>query len=196
MKKIVLSSGVIVLAVVIFLLFTNFETAPIENLPIEDQPMIGNEDAEATIVEFGDFMCPDCKEFAQEEFPAIREELIDTGKAKMYFIDNPFVKQPESTYASVIGESILAEDEELYWQFYHELYAESELTEQKILDIAKNLSPTTDFTDLDASEQKVQKDRDFAKEHNINSVPTVFVNGKSVNANFEDIKEAIEKSEN
>ena len=182
MKKIVLSSGVIVLAVVIFLLFTNFETAPIENLPIEDQPMIGNEDAEATIVEFGDFMCPDCKEFAQEEFPAIREELIDTGKAKMYFI--------------VIGESILAEDEELYWQFYHELYAESELTEQKILDIAKNLSPTTDFTDLDASEQKVQKDRDFAKEHNINSVPTVFVNGKSVNANFEDIKEAIEKSEN
>ncbi|MGP4039105.1 DsbA family protein [Gracilibacillus sp. D59] len=195
MKKLVLSSGVVVLAVVIFLLLTNFETAPIHNLPLEGQPMIGNADAEATIVEFGDFMCPDCKDFAQKEFPNIKKELIDTGKAKMYFIDNPFVK-PESTYASILGESLLSKDEELFWQFYHQLYAESNLTKQKIVDIAKSLSPTSDFTDLDALEKEVQKDRDFAEQNNINSVPTVFVNGRSVNANFEDIKEAVEKNGN
>src|SRR5690606_17989243 len=44
----------------------------------ERQPVIGNPDAPVKIVEFGDYKCPVCKRFAEEIFPQLKRDFLDT----------------------------------------------------------------------------------------------------------------------
>jgi len=62
-------------------------------------PVEGNEDALITIIEFGDYQCVNCDKWFLNEKPTITNEFLDTGKAKMYFLDFPF-QGPDSYTAS------------------------------------------------------------------------------------------------
>lgn len=50
---------------------------------------IGKADAPVTILEFASFTCPHCARFHHEMLPRLRSEFIDTGKARLVFIDLP-----------------------------------------------------------------------------------------------------------
>lgn len=50
---------------------------------------LGRTDAPVTILEFASFTCPHCARFDHEMLPRIRAEFIDTGKARLVFIDLP-----------------------------------------------------------------------------------------------------------
>jgi protein-disulfide isomerase len=47
--------------------------------------IIGRADAPITIIEYGDFQCPICKNFFEKTEPQLRKDYIDTGKAKIEF---------------------------------------------------------------------------------------------------------------
>ena len=50
---------------------------------------IGKADAPITILEFASFTCPHCARFHHEILPRLRAEFIDTGKARLVFVDLP-----------------------------------------------------------------------------------------------------------
>lgn len=54
-------------------------------------PVEGDEDAPITIIEFGDYQCANCDTWFLNEKPIIADEYFETGKAKMYFLDFPFL---------------------------------------------------------------------------------------------------------
>jgi protein-disulfide isomerase len=62
-------------------------------------PVEGNDDAPITIIEFGDYQCVNCDKWFLNEKPTITSEFLETGKAKMYFLDFPF-QGPDSYTAS------------------------------------------------------------------------------------------------
>jgi len=43
-------------------------------------PVLGSPDASITIIEFGDYQCPNCKKWFLDSKPKIVSNLIDTGK--------------------------------------------------------------------------------------------------------------------
>jgi len=59
---------------------------PVLDLP---QPTLGDPGAPVTVEVFEDFGCPVCAAFKADEFPAIREELIDPGEALYVHWDLP-----------------------------------------------------------------------------------------------------------
>jgi protein-disulfide isomerase len=55
----------------------------------EAERVIGKADAPVTIIEYASLTCPHCAHFDKEIFPKVKEQLIDTGKARLIFRDYP-----------------------------------------------------------------------------------------------------------
>jgi len=50
-----------------------------------DDYVLGNPDAQVTMVEYASLTCPHCANFHNTVLPTIKKEYIDTGKAKIVF---------------------------------------------------------------------------------------------------------------
>ena len=82
-------------------------------------PIAGNLDAPITIIEFGDYQCHQCKNWFHNTKPAIFENYIDTGKAKLIFVDLAFLGRDSPIAAQA---SYCAEDQGAYWEYHDLLY--------------------------------------------------------------------------
>lgn len=82
-------------------------------------PILGNEDAPITLVEFGDYQCFFCNKFFHETEESIVENYVKTGKVKMIFKDFTIIGQDSVTAA--LG-AHCASDQGKFWEFHDELY--------------------------------------------------------------------------
>ncbi|GAA5346248.1 protein-disulfide isomerase [Planifilum fimeticola] len=157
----------------------------------ERQPVIGNPDAPVRIVEFGDYKCPVCKRFTEEIFPQLKRDFLDTGKAGMYFIDKPFIGE-DSVTASMAAEAVHRQKPEAFWTFYKVVYAHQGLETDQwatvpfLVELAKKEVPDIDHARMERElndqvyRKEVEADRKIAAELGVDSVPTLFINGKRV----------------
>jgi protein-disulfide isomerase len=54
-----------------------------------DDMILGKPDAPATVIEYASLTCPHCAHFANNTFPKIKSDLIDTGKLRWVYRDFP-----------------------------------------------------------------------------------------------------------
>lgn len=82
-------------------------------------PTLGLESAPVTIIEFGDYQCPNCQRWNLNTKPLIEENYIDKGIAKLIFVDFPIIGADSiKAHAS----SYCADEQGLYWQYHDFLY--------------------------------------------------------------------------
>ncbi len=87
-----------------------------------NQPFLGEETAPVSIVEFGDYKCPNCKNFAENTVPIIVKDLVDTGKAKFYYFHYPFINV-DSNRTAKFAESVYHElGNDTFWEFHELIY--------------------------------------------------------------------------
>ena len=77
--------------------------------------VIGNGDI--VLVEFSDFQCPYCKKLAQEVMPKIKTNLIDNGKLKFVYKDNPIPSLHPTTKQTSLAVRC-AESQGKVWEMY------------------------------------------------------------------------------
>lgn len=82
-------------------------------------PILGNNNAEITILEWGDYQCTFCYRFHETTLSNLKENYIETGKVKLIFKDFP-LNGPDSILAAEA--SYCAEDQGKYWEYHDELY--------------------------------------------------------------------------
>ena len=177
------------------------------------QPFLGKASAPVTIVEFGDYKCPYCKQFTKSYVPKIKKDLVDSGKAKFYFINFPFIYD-DSKRSAEFAETVYHElGTDAYWKFHEALYAaqpdgqqyekKDVYTEDFLTNLLKkNASEEQVKKVLDAFHKhqytnEVDKDIAIADKAGIFQTPSVFINGKlfDINANtYDDFKKAVEKA--
>lgn len=181
------------------------ETASQYNLSVEGQPTIGDENASVTVIEFGDYRCPYCREFEMSTFPQIKENYVDTGEVKFSFINLAFLGQG-SEQAANAAECVYRQNKTQFWDFHKELYSnqgsESEnwVTQNLLMEVARDSTEGLDYDELqscfssrDASDE-VREDRGIATENGVESTPTVFVNGEKIQGNdYSAVSSAIER---
>lgn len=136
-------------------------------------------DGPVAIVEFSDFQCPFCARHAQETFPALKRELIDSGEVRYAIVHLPLhAIHPQAIPAAEAAECAAEQGE--FWN-YHDVLFEKQ-----------SALPTADFTALareigldgeaferclaaDVAFARVQASQLEARRLGVNATPTLFI---------------------
>ena len=129
------------------------------------------------IVEFSDYECPFCREFARTTYPALRRELIDTGKAAYITFALPLDRiHPNARKASEAAEC--AAGQSRYWEMHEGLFALDPITPPGLLELARSVGMDEgQFERCLASEvaQRITADVDEARRLDVKATPTFFL---------------------
>ena len=209
-KKIFWFIGIIAVCLIAIVMLTNAkeDTAVID---YEGQPFLGEESAPVEIVEFGDYKCPHCGEFNNTLLPMINEELVETGKAKFYFMNYSFIAA-DSTTSAQFAETVYEElGNEKFWEFHHLLFAnqtnesgQANLMSEEFLTAVLTEVATAEETEkvkLAFSEGTAKEawDQDMSTANNlgVTSTPTIYIGGKEFTGQtMDDFVEMVEESTN
>ena len=87
-------------------------------------PILGDENAPLTLIEFGDYQCTYCKKFFHETVESILINYVETGKVKMLFKDFIVVDGAVGGNDSMNAANAAhcANDQGMFWQFHSTLY--------------------------------------------------------------------------
>jgi protein-disulfide isomerase len=189
--------GVIGLAIIAYVVLKPKPAAVIvdANLPLPDAKgyVIGSDSAPVEIVEFGDFECPSCGQFATITEPDVIKRLAETGAARFRFLDFP-LPQHTGTMAAH-NAAACANAQGRFWEMQSRIFANqfewSELARGKDMNppkvfkrYAKELGLDTKAfnTCLDSRqfEPQIKANQEEGVRRNISSTPTFFVGKRMV----------------
>jgi protein-disulfide isomerase len=89
----------------------------------DDPRALGDADAPVVMLQFADFQCPFCRQFAQQTEPALIERYVDTGVMRIEWRDLPYQGE-EAHLLAVAGQA--AAQQGAFWAF-HEVAFEADL---------------------------------------------------------------------
>jgi protein-disulfide isomerase len=81
----------------------------------------GDPNAPIMIVEFGDYQCPACGQFARDFKPGVELAFVETGRARFVFHDYPLVGMHPHAFLAARA-ARCAEDQGKFWEYHDELY--------------------------------------------------------------------------
>ncbi|WP_052345841.1 thioredoxin domain-containing protein [Paucisalibacillus sp. EB02] len=190
-KKLVLFIGILAVIIIGIIVLKDAQQESVV-IDYEGQPYLGEESAPVEIIEFGDYKCPHCQAFNDSILPIINEELVETGKAKFYFMNYSFIS-PDSTTAAQFAETVYQElGNDVFWDFHHLLFANqtsesgnTNIFTDEVLEavLAEIASPEQTEQVMRAySEGKgdaaLKKDMSTANSLGVQSTPSIFIDGK------------------
>lgn len=166
---------------------------------VADHPL-GNKDAKVTVIEYLSPTCPHCKAFADQVFPQLKAEYIDTNKIQ--FIPRPFVRNVLDAVvfmlAEAAGEAKYHEVVDTYFKTQDQ-WVTSQTPADAMFAIAQQLGFTKETYDAALTNQALfsglETMRDQAsKEFQLAGTPTFYINGKMLTgeASLEALKAEID----
>ncbi len=153
-------------------------------------PSYGTPGAPVVLVVFSDFQCPYCR----EEAKMLRENLLKTypKQVRLYFKEYPLEQiHPWSRAAAVAGRCIFRQNAASFWDYHDWIFdKQSEITNDnlraKVLEFAaaKNLDTLQLARCMDSQSTigDIARTTSEARALGINSLPTLFVNGRRITA--------------
>lgn len=174
------------------------EENPIVGISIDDDAVLGDENAPVTIIEFSDYECPFCTRFYLNTLPQLKREYIDTGKVKLIYRDFPLSFHQNAQKAAEAAEC--AEEQGKYYEMHDKLFDEGvdggvSSFKQYAKEIGLNAEEFNECLDSGEMASEVQKDFQDGQRAGVQGTPTFFINGKILKGAqpFEVFKQIIEE---
>ena len=152
--------------------------------------VLGSPTAPVEVVEFADFECPACGQYAVITEPQVRSELVNTGKVRIRYIDFPLNIHRNTWDASLAA--ACANDQGKFWEMHDALFTNQdkwngEATSRPrgpISDLAKGIGLDMDkygaCMDNDTHRAQIQANEQEALRRQIQQTPTFIFNGTVV----------------
>jgi len=152
-------------------------------LPFGASPRVGADNASVTVVEFSDFECPYCAQFATQTYPLIKEQYIDTGKIRFVYKHFPLQTHEYAALAAIAASC--AEQEGAFWEYHDLLYTyQDAFTADDLVDHAATAGIDVVVFRQCLSNQEtlpfVENDKALGLNSGVTGTPTFFFNGRKV----------------
>lgn len=160
--------------------FAQSET--VERLP---DIVIGDENAPVTIIEYASMTCPHCKSFHESTYKQLKEEYIDTGKAKFIMREFPF--DPLAAAVFMLARCSGDNYENVVDLFFERQrdWAVREQALPKIRGLALQAGFTNESFESCLRDQKLLDGINAVKDHGyeelgVRATPTIFIDGEKM----------------
>ena len=200
-KRAIVSITFVVLVIVVAISFSSYQAnllemhdktkylekiaakqSPLLNLE-NGSPALGPESAPITIVEFGDYQCEACYAWFHNTRDTLIDNYIETGKAKLVFVDLPFLGRDSPKAAQA---SYCAEDQGQYWEYHTMLYtfqdghpdsgwADRDRLNSFAFSLDMNMDEFNDCMDSSKYQKRVKANYDEAVKNDVQSTPTFII---------------------
>jgi protein-disulfide isomerase len=153
--------------------------ARLDDVSVDDDPVLGPEDAPITIVEFSDFHCPYCSRFQQETLPSLLEQYGD--QVRLVYRDFPVVGGASSAVAAEC-----ANEQGGFWEYHDALFANLRgyTTMEQYVALADSLgldgAALQECIESGRMNDEIQNDYNDGRAYGVSGTPTFFVNGVRV----------------
>ena len=91
------------------------------SLPVGGEPFKGSPAARVAVIEYSDYQCPFCGEYAREVFPRLDSDYVKSGKVRYYFRDLPLPAHPQALPAALAARC--AGEQGKFWEMHERLFA-------------------------------------------------------------------------
>lgn len=159
----------------------------LERLPM-DGPSFGPANAKVTIVEFSDFECPFCREFAKTVRGSLAQKY--PNDVRLIFENFPLENvHPWAIAAAEAGQCMANQNVQAFWAFHdwifeHQQEVNADNLSEKTLDLGKeqHLDPAKLSTCLTthATAKTVEDSLNAGRRLQIQQTPTLFINGRMI----------------
>ena len=200
-KRLVVSVVFVILVIVVAISFSSYQAnllemhdptkyaekiaakqSPLLNLE-NSSPALGSENAPVTIVEFGDYQCEACYHWFHNTRDTLIDNYIETGKAKLVFVDLPFLGRDSPKAAQA---SYCAEDQGKYWEYHTMLYtfqdgqpdsgwADRDRLNSFAFSLDMNMDEFNDCMDSSKYAKRVKANYDEAVKNGVQQTPTFII---------------------
>ncbi len=140
----------------------------------------GDPNAPVTLVEFGDFNCGYCGQWAYEVLPRIDKEYIETGKVRIAYVHYPILGADSMTAAEA---SECASQQDKFWEYHNTMYAHQGIgfTTENLSQLAADLKLDTQLFEEClanfAERESLDNDIRLAQIMGVRGTPAFLVNG-------------------
>jgi protein-disulfide isomerase len=165
----------------------------LDKLKTTGAPSFGPATAPVTVVEFGDFECPNCK----EEAKTLRDNVPTQfpTQVRVVFKDFPLEAiHPWAKTAAIAGRCVFHQSPAAFWKFHDWIYEHqtditSENLKTQVLDFAKSAADLDGLQlgrciDTKATEGEIDASIAEARALHVDATPTVFLNGRRLIGNY------------
>jgi protein-disulfide isomerase len=162
----------------------------LDKLKTQFEPSFGTPGAAVVVIVFSDFQCPYCR----EEAKMLRDNIVKTypKQVRVYFKEYPLDQiHPWARPAAIAGRCIFRQNAASFWDYHDWIFdKQAEITPEnvkgKILEFAASKKLDTlqlgSCMDTRATEKDVDRTSAEARSLGVNSLPTLFVNGRKIAA--------------
>ena len=147
-------------------------------IPTDGFPSTGPADAPITIVEFGDFQCPFCRQWQQDTYQPLMAAY--PGKIRLVYRDFPLTSIHPNAFPAAEAAQC-ANEQNAFWPYHDKLFSSENLSDDLYKQYAQELN--LDMTKFNTCitnhtyDKYIQDNSDFATKTGVDSTPTFFING-------------------
>jgi protein-disulfide isomerase len=150
---------------------------PAEPVSLDDVPVKGAPGASVVIIEYADFQCPFCGDFARQTLPALMEKYVAPGKVRIAFRHLPLPEiHPQALIAAEAAEC--ARRQGKFWELHDALFRDQQLDQAALIEKAKTAGvDVQEFGECvrGPGASKVRQELAAARAAGLNVTPTFFL---------------------
>jgi protein-disulfide isomerase len=172
---------------------------PYTPLTLDEDHVLGVNNASLTIIEFSDFECPFCADFTNTIMKDIKKEYIETGRIKFVFKHFPIQFHPNAQMAAEAAEC--ASDQGKFWEMHDIMFKNHEnLNNEDLIKYAKEIGLNNELFEIclksGVMKKRVELDMQEARLRGIDATPFFVIGSESFSGSrsFEEFKAKIDKN--